>query len=251
MPRGTSIVSPVWVPRYGIAALLFLLAAVAVLRGGRWYEAAITFIPGLMFLIGNSRQVYRPAVTRSGMQIICRFIPWFESLVYGCGILLPGIGVAGFFMGSDPGYPRWFRYGGTFLVCLGVLLSASFLRAWRMSRLCITPTTLTIRLPLVRPPAILRGTTEIRREQVLSIAPKIVELNLGAKIFKTEVVFRAYGADDVTTASLGQQFTVDPMNLLGGLLAWRDGAEDDPSELMDRIEATLRGHSAAESRPTA
>ncbi len=229
--------------RYGIAALLLLLTAVAVLRGGRWYETAILAIPALIIVIGSGRRIYRPAVSRSGDQIVCRYIPWFESLVYGCGILLPTIGVAGWAMGSDPGYPRLFRYSGIFLVCLGALLLASFLRAWRLSRLCITPTTLTIRLPLIRPPVSLRGTTEIRREQVLSIAPKIVEMNLGVKIFKTEMVFRPDGVDDATTIALGQQFTVDPMNLLGGLLAWKDGADDDPSELMDRIEAILLGRS--------
>ena len=96
-----------------------LLAAVAVLHKDRWYEAAIMLIPAAMLFIGNGRRIYRPAVKRSGEQIVCRFIPWFESLTYGCGILLPAIGLAGFFMGSDPGYPRWFRYAGIFLMCLG------------------------------------------------------------------------------------------------------------------------------------
>mgnify|MGYP000125436711 CR=1 FL=1 len=231
--------------QYGMAALLLLLAAVSVLGGGRWYETAIMVIPALMFLVGSGRQNYRSAVNRSGQEITCRFIPWFEPLVYGCGILLPAIGIAGFFMGTDPGYPRWFRYTGIFLVCLGALLAASFLRAWRMSRLCITPTTLTIRLPLIRPPASLRGPTDIRREQVKSIEPKIVRMNMGVQILRVVMVFQAEGADDTTNVLLGPQFTVDPMNLLGGLLAWRDGADDDPSELMDRIEGILRGHSAA------
>jgi hypothetical protein len=230
--------------RYGGAAVLLVLAVISLLRGGRWYETAIVFIPAIMFFLGNGRRIYRPAVDRSGEKIICRFIPWFESLVY-FSVLLSAIGAAGVSMGSDPGYPRWFRYGGIFLMCFGALLFASFLRAWRMSRLCITPTTLTIRLPLIRPPASLRGPTEIRRQQVQSIAPKIVEMNYGAKILKTELVFRVDGADDTTTVALGQQFTIEPMNLLGGLLAWKDGGNEDPGELMDRIEGILRGHSTA------
>jgi len=106
----------------------------------------------------------------------------------------------------------------------------------------ITPKTLTIRLPLIRPPASLRGSTEIRRGQIVSIAPKIVKMNYGVQILKTEMVFRADGAADTTTVVLGQQFTVEPMNLLGALMAWKDGAGDDPHELMDRIEGILRGH---------
>ncbi|MGB8407500.1 MAG: hypothetical protein WCE30_25895 [Mycobacterium sp.] len=229
--------------RYGTAALLLLLAAVTVLRGGRWYETAIMVIPAMVLLLGSGRQIYRSAINRSGEEITCRFIPWFEPLVYGCGVLLPAIGIAGIFMGSDPGYPRWFQYSGIFLVCLGALLAASFLRAWRMSRLCIRPTTLTIRLPLIRPPASLRGPTDIRRDQVKSIEPKIVRMNMGVQILRVVMVFQADDADDTTTVLLGPQFTIDPMNLLGGLLAWKDGAADDPGELMDRIEGILRGHS--------
>jgi hypothetical protein len=37
------------------------------------------------------------------------------------------------------------------------------------------------------------------------------------------------------------------MNLLGGLLAWRAGGNEDPGELMDRIEGILRGRSTAEA----
>jgi len=224
--------------RYIAVAVLLLLAAVSMLRRGPWYETAIMVVPALMFFLGSSRQIYRPAVKRSGEQIDCWFIPWLESLVYFCGILIPAIGIAGFAMGSSPGYPGLFRYGGIFLMCVGVLFMAGFLRLWRMSRLCITPTTIIIRLPA----GPLRRPMDIRREQVQSIEPKIVETNGGVRNLKTEMVFRADGAADTTTVVLGQQFTVEPMNLLGALMAWKDGAGDDPHELMDRIEGILRGH---------
>jgi hypothetical protein len=229
--------------RYFAAAVFLLLAAVSALRGGRWYETAIMAVAALMFFLGSSRRIYRPAVNRSERQVICRFIPWFESLVYFCGILIPAIGVAGFSMGSNPGYPGFFRYGGIFLICVGVLFMAGFLCLWRMCRLSITPTTLTIRLPA----GPLRRPTDIRREHVQSIEPKIVETNMGVRNLKTEMVFRADGADDTMTVVLGQQFTVEPMNLLGGLLAWRAGGNEDPGELMDRIEGILRGRSTAEA----
>lgn len=68
-------------------------------------------------------------------------------MTYFGGILLPAIGVAGIAAGSQPGYAVWFRYGGIGLVCVAALLTLLLLCSWWMSRLCITPTTLTVRLP--------------------------------------------------------------------------------------------------------
>jgi hypothetical protein len=44
---------------------------------------------------------------------------------------------------------------------------------------------------------------------------------------------------------LGLQLSVQPVDLLNALVAWKDGARDDPSELLDRIEGILRGRSTA------
>jgi hypothetical protein len=45
---------------------------------------------------------------------------------------------------------------------------------------------------------------------------------------------------------LGLRLTVQPINLLNALLAWKHGAADTPSELLDRVERILRGHSTAD-----
>jgi hypothetical protein len=227
--------------RYAFGTALLLLSVVAVLSGARWYGVAFVFIPALMFVVGNSRRILRAAVARSDDEIVCRYIPWNESIVYFGGVLIPAIGAAGITSGSDPGFPGWFRYGGIVLVSLSALWIAASLRLWRKSLLCVTPTTLTIRLP-----AGLRGVAEIRREQVQSIGPKIESIGMGMEALRAEIIYQATGVSDETSRIvLGPQLTVEPANLLNGLLAWKDGANDDPTELMDRIEGILRGHSAA------
>lgn len=55
----------------------------------------------------------------------------------------------------------------------------------------------------------------------------------------------AVGGDATKTLLLGLRLTVQPVNLLNALVAWNDGAHDNPSELLDRIERTLRGQSTA------
>ncbi|WP_207548460.1 hypothetical protein [Mycobacterium mantenii] len=52
------------------------------------------------------------------------------------------------------------------------------------------------------------------------------------------------GSDTATTVLLGLRLSVPPVDLLNALIAWRDGARDDPSDLLDRIERTLRGSTA-------
>ncbi|ARR85390.1 hypothetical protein MOTT27_04569 [Mycobacterium intracellulare subsp. yongonense] len=41
---------------------------------------------------------------------------------------------------------------------------------------------------------------------------------------------------------LGLRLTVQPINLLNALVAWKDGAHQNPSELLDRVEGILRGN---------
>jgi hypothetical protein len=110
------------------------------------------------------------------------------------------------------------------------------------SLLVVSPSMLTVRLAE-------RGSqlTEIRREQVESIEPKLVPLPPRAQSLQVEITYRPVDISGGTTETvlLGLRLTVQPDYLLNAIVAWKDGAHDNPSELMDRIERILRGQSTA------
>jgi hypothetical protein len=90
-------------------------------------------------------------------------------------------------------------------------------------------------------------TTEIRRGRVKSITPKMVPNGVGGASPQVEIAYHA--TDSISGAAktmlLGTQLTVQPINLLNALVAWRDDTQDDPHELLDRVERILRGRSMA------
>jgi hypothetical protein len=127
---------------------------------------------------------------------------------------------------------------------LGVmpLTMYGIVRMWRRCLLCITPSMLTVRLAE-------RGSelTEIRRELVESIEPKLVPQPVSGKWLQVAITYRRLdvGGETTKTVLLGLRLTVQPVNLLNALVAWKDGDNDNPSELLDRVERVLRGRSMA------
>jgi hypothetical protein len=229
--------------RYAFGGALCLVAGVNVLIGSPWYLSLGVAATGGIILAGQ-RRIFRAGVSRSEDEIVCRYVPWFEGNAYIALVLVPLMGVAMVGAGSAPGNPVWLRYGGIFLL-LGVtpLVVWGALRMWRRSLLAITPSTLTVRLAE-------RGSelTEIRREQVESIEPKRVPQPVSGEWLQAAITYRAngIGGDATNTVILGLRLTVRPDNLLNALIAWKDGADANSSELLDRIERILRGRSTAD-----
>jgi hypothetical protein len=89
--------------------------------------------------------------------------------------------------------------------------------------------------------------TEIRRELVESIEPKLVPQPVSGKWLQVAITDRRLdvGGETTKTVLLGLRLTVQPVNLLNALVAWKDGDNDNPSELLDRVERVLRGRSMA------
>jgi hypothetical protein len=152
------------------------------------------------------------------------------------------MGVAMIAAGYAPGNPAWLRYGGIFLVGLTPLFTFATVSMWRRCFLRISPSALTVRLvaPKDKP-------TEIRRERVESITPKIVPNGVGGEALQVEIAYHPadLSTDATKTVLLGPQLSVQPINLLHALVAWKDATHDDPGELLDRIEGILRGRSTA------
>lgn len=113
---------------------------------------------------------------------------------------------------------------------------------WRRCLLRITPSTLIFRLAE-------RGSqlTEIRRELVESVEPKLTPQPVSGQWLQVAITYRSVevGGDTSKTVVLGLRLTVQPMNLLNALLVWKDGVYENPSELLDRVELVLRGRSMA------
>ncbi|KAA8956416.1 hypothetical protein [Mycobacterium sp.] len=227
--------------RYTFAAVLLLFAVVALRAGGQWYWSLIGFCTVGIIVVGQ-RRIFRAGVSRSGDEIVCRYVPWYEGNAYSALVLIPLMGIAMVAAGGASGNPAWLRPGGIFLLLGATPLTVyGIVRMWLRSLLCITPSTLTVRSPERR-----GQLTEIRRELVESIEPKIVPI-VSALSLQVAITYRPVdvGTEATKTVILGLRLTVRPVNLLNALVAWKDGADDNPSELLDRVERVLRGHSMA------
>ncbi|WP_445170160.1 hypothetical protein ACTXG7_13055 [Mycolicibacterium sp. Dal123E01] len=156
------------------------------------------------------------------------------------------MGIAMIAAGYDPGYPGWFRCGGIVLLAATLLMAYATFRMWSRCSLGFTPSMLTIR---VADPKICPG--ELPRERVAAITPKWIANSVsGVRALQVEIAYRPDDSttDALKTVMLGLQLTVEPINLYGALVTWKDGADADPSQLLDRIEQVLRGGSAAVAR---
>lgn len=229
--------------RYSFGGALCLLAGINVLVGSAWYLPVGAAAVGVGIIYGSGRRIFGAGVRRTGQEIVCRYLPWYESNPSIATLLFPLIAVAMIGAGCAPGNPAWLWYGGVILLAISALLVGVSLWIWRRSLLRITPAALTVRIAE-------RGSelTDIRREHVRSIEPKLVpSLAAGTERLQVEVAYQPADVSGETTATvmLGMYLSVQPSNLLDALLAWKNGAHDNPSELLDRIERILRGRSMA------
>ncbi|KAA0111858.1 hypothetical protein [Mycolicibacterium sp. P1-5] len=224
----------------GVVTLIVTLRGVAP-----WYLAVIGLCVTSFIIVGK-RRILRTGVTRTPEDIICRYVPWYEATAYLMNMGLPLMAIATIAASYDPGYPRWFRFGGALLLGATLLMIYATFRMWHRCSLRFTPSTLTVRVadPKVNP-------GELTRDQIEAITPKWIANSVsGVKALQVEIAYRPENSttDAPATVMLGLQLTVQPINLYGALVTWKDGADADPSQLLDRIEQLLRGHPAAVPR---
>lgn len=231
--------------RSALGVAFVLVAVLAFLKGIQWYWAVLCLC-GAGFGVVGKRRILRAGVTRTPEVIVCRYVPWYEASAYLLNFVLPLMGIASLCAGYAPGNPVWLRFGGIILLGATLLMLYATYRMWRRCSLRFTPSTLTIRVadPRIRP-------GELPRERVEAITPKWIANSVsGVKALQVEIAYRPEHSttEKAETVMLGLQLTVEPINLYGALVAWKDGAAADPNQLLDRIEGLLRGRSAAKAR---
>lgn len=224
--------------RYSFGAALLLLAGINLLVGSSWYLPLGIAVTGGIILVGR-RRIFRPGVNRSGDEVVCRYIPWYEGNAYVLNMLVPALGVSSVGAGWAPGNPGWLRYTGIILLILTPVFVFSAVRMWRRCLLAISPSALSVRLAGPKDEL-----TEIRRDCVLGIGPKVVPNGVSGESLQVEIAYRAADLSSKTVL-LGLQLSVQPVNLVNALVAWKGGANDEPGELIDRIEGILRGRATA------
>ncbi|OBK87903.1 hypothetical protein [Mycolicibacter sinensis] len=225
------------VARYSFGGFLLLLAAVDARVGFPWYGTLGIVCAALLIVVGQ-RRIIRPGVGRTAGEIVCRYTPWFEGNAYMAIAIVPLMGVAMAAAGRNSDYPAWFRFGGILLVGVMPLALFGVPRMWRRCPLCISPTA--IKLRAATPGSML---TEIRRDDIESITPKMVRNPVNGQSLQTELACRAADSNnsDLQTVLLGLHLTGQPINLANALVAWKDATDEDPNELLDQIEGILRG----------
>ena len=186
---------------------------------------------GAIIVVGQ-RRIFRAGVSRSGEEIVCRYIPWYEGNAYGALVLIPLMGVAAIAAGHAPGNPAWLRVTGIIILGVTPLTVDGIVRMWRRSLLAMTPLMLAERGSEL---------TDIRRELVESIEPKLVAQPVSGKWLQVATTHRPLdvGGDSTKSVLLALRLSVQPVNLLNALVVWKDGAYDNPSELLDRVERVL------------
>ncbi|AFJ37682.1 MULTISPECIES: hypothetical protein [Mycobacterium] len=223
--------------RYSFGGALCLLAVINVLVGSSWSLSLAVAATGGIILMGQ-RRIFRAAVSRTVDTIVCRYIPWYEGNAYSTTMLLPLMGVASVALGFAPGNPAWLRFTGFLLLGVTPLTVWGVVRMWRRCLLCFSSRMLTVRLAEGK-----GDLTEIRRELVESIEPRHLPQPAGGTSLQVAITYQpADAGGDVKTVLLGLRLTVQPINLLNALVAWKDGAHQNPSELLDRVEGILRGN---------
>lgn len=228
--------------RYVFGGALLVMTMVAAQQGLDWHASVIVACAALVVIFGGDRRIFRTGVSRSGNEIVCRYQPWCEGNAWLIVIVVVGIGFSGTLAGSVPGNPLWMRFVGVVLLCVVPILIFGLVRSWRLSLLSITASTLRIRTVAGANSGKL---IEIGRERIRSIEAKVLPAagTLSKQSLHAEIVYEAGVGETVQTVALGPYLSIEPNDLLNALVAWKDGAADDPTELLDRVEEILRGHS--------
>jgi len=231
-----------------VGVIMVVLGVVAAANGWSWFFLLFGLSLGLMFMFGFPQsRVLRAGISRTP-EILCRYVPWFQGNFYVL-VALPLLAISGTGLGLTTGWDAENIVGaiaGIVLLALAVSGFRSQARLWRRCRLRIGQSELAIEVikagaaPIVIP-----------REAVQAINTKIVD-DGGIDGSKTRYVALVYGGGggQPETIHIGRQkaesgllLSVKPQNLERALAAWKDGGSDDP-ELLDRVEAILRGRSA-------
>lgn len=216
---------------FGVAVTaMFALAGIIVKTS--WYDILLAAVLVAGIFIGRRRRIFRPGVKRVGDDVICRYIPWYESMAYLCIVVLPLLGVV--FLRSPHADGRWFRFAGGSLLGLGATVAAMNIFVWITYRVRITPTTLAVSVG---------RSSVIPRDRVQSIATRTFRSwNTGNEWTSIDIVYRPTDATSKPTKTLmlgTMWFSIEPANLIHALNTWRYGDADDPG-LMDHVEAILR-----------
>lgn len=195
---------------------------------------------GLLIMYGT-RSVLRPAVSRDGDTLVCRYAPWNEvgiSLAFSVIVLMAAVCLA-----APPLFGPSFIPGLFLLACV-IAVAVKFGRGHRRCLLTITPTGLSASLPDQS-----YAVTAIPREHVRTVEPAIQTIYPGRRdVLLTEITYSAGGSDPEATRTLHLGpapatdtvwVSVRPANLLAAVQAWKDGHPSDPA-LLDRVEALLR-----------
>jgi len=233
--------------------MLLIAAVFAVFPPERnWTLVAAAAGAGVVLTIVGSGRVYRPAVTKTGDSITCRFDPWREGsfylLLFGMPlfILIPIAGASS--LGSVS--PNFWRLLGVFLLALTLRFLFVFVGQRRSSLLRISPGALAVSVPGHGD-----GMAEIHREAVESVTATTGKLRNNDTAPVTQINYhpKDSAGGGTRTVLFGPTnskkiawLTVEQSDLLAGLQAWKDGDPNDPG-LMDRVEQLLCGSRPATS----
>ncbi len=253
-----------WISAIGVSFLV--MAVVVVATGAPWYAGLPMASIAVLTILGFGRK-FRPAVTRSAGEVVCRYLPWREGNAYGLVVALPALGLGAVLLSNERVGDGWGRFGGLFLLAVTPVLVFRVVQMWRCSLLRITPSALTLGVS-----ASGSGTVQIRREDVaaITVAPvrvvSVVDLQVRIDYFATgdedaDDDGIVYGDDGTVhyeetetetgmrtvvigpTPSSGEpalQLTVDTTNVGAALTLWRESGQADPVALLDEIESILR-----------
>ena len=245
MPKRRDKAEPPGGSTAGTVMLLFAVVFAAFPNHRNWPFVATAAVLGILLTFIGSGRVYRPAVTRAGDSITCRYNPWREATFYLSLIGVPLLGcltIAGASL-IGRGSPSIWRIVGILIIAVTPIPVFVLMRQSRRSLLRITPLSLTVAAPGQQP-----APTEIPRADVQSINPT-GRLGNGVTAPVTEITYQDGNATPTsshtvlfgpTNTKKTAWLTVEQADLLGGLQAWKDGDPNDPG-LMDRVEAILRG----------
>jgi hypothetical protein len=224
-----------WPQGFRVILGVAIVAAVAAVQMPWPVRLGLVALAGMVIFWGGE---VRPAVSRAGEDIVCRYLPWRLGRFYFL-VMIAVLGVA--LLGV-----LW--PAGVALLALLAWAAWSIVRMWRRCRLQITPSSLTLTTFQAQ------QDIQISREDLESVAVTTILVGTG-KTERVEIVYRTTGGQRATVnigpspesrTTPALQLTVQPDNLHAALQVWKDGDQNDP-QLLDRVESVLRSGVSAGS----